>query len=71
MKMDPQTTWQQLLDTWGEGKHLDARDIAEDLQKWLDQGGLMPQAKEADMVPDEFNCVMVRAVVTLVLKSVF
>ena len=70
MTMDPQATWQLLLETWGEGNHLDARDIAEDLQIWLDQDGFCPQAKEADMVPDEFNCVMVRAVVTLVLKSV-
>lgn len=41
--MDPQATWQRLIDAYATGDFETTREAAEDLLAWLRRGGFPPQ----------------------------
>ena len=48
--MDPQTTWDQLLEAYADEDWDTVLDLAEGLQHWLESGGFPPRATTgADM----------------------
>lgn len=58
--MDPETTWQELLDAADAGDWPTAGDRAQALKAWLDRGGFSPQVtKRAEL--SALDNVLVRA----------
>ncbi|MCA9026795.1 MAG: hypothetical protein KDA86_16430 [Planctomycetaceae bacterium] len=41
--MDPQVTWEVLLESIADCNYAEAREMAETLLSWLDRGGFPPQ----------------------------
>lgn len=65
--MDPQTTWQELLDCLSTEQLDDARDHADALGHWLAKGGYPPQTIPLIAPGDELHRVIAQAVVRHVL----
>jgi len=42
--MDPQASWDQLLEAYAEGEWEHVQDLAEGLLHWLSRGGFPPRA---------------------------
>lgn len=50
--MDPQATWEQLLDAYAEGDSQRVEELADALLEWLKRGGFPPKATTgADLGP--------------------
>lgn len=53
--MDPNATWETILEAWIKGDMETAGEHAEDLQRWLDRGGFAPTNVEDQQ---EFSAIM-------------
>ena len=53
--MDPQATWQQLLDAYAAQSWAEAREAAEDLLAWLRGGGFPPLTLTSRPMDDAWN----------------
>lgn len=66
--MDPQVTWQRLLDAYSARNPSEAREAAEDLLCWLSKGGFPPQTQPDAPMDNTWNRVVARAACNLVLQ---
>ena len=57
--MDPQATWNEMLDAIAESNMLDAELRAEALLDWIDRGGFVPQTLTR-VLPDEWDRLICR-----------
>jgi hypothetical protein len=46
--MDPQATWEQLQEAYGNADWETARELAQALLAWLDRGGFPPTTEAGD-----------------------
>ena len=53
--MDPQATWQHMIDSYCEGDIAAATEAAEDLVDWLTRGGFPPQVLPDRPMNDGWN----------------
>jgi len=62
--MDPQATWQLLLDAWSQGEWEDVIESASNLLDWLDKDGVAPETLISRPMGQDWNAVVVRAACT-------
>ena len=62
--MDPQATWQELLDAWREHDWQRMQDASEALLDWLKRGGFPPEVFPTSGMGSEWNQTMVRSACT-------
>lgn len=53
--MDPQATWQRLVDAYSAREWATAKEAAEDLLVWLRAGGFPPQTQPNAPMDDAWN----------------
>jgi hypothetical protein len=66
--MDPQVTWQRLLDAYSARNWPEAREAADDLHFWLTRGGFPPQTRPDAPMDNAWNHVVARAACAFVLQ---
>lgn len=67
--MDPQVTWQRLLDAYSERNWPEAQEAAEDLLIWLERGGFPPQILPDSPMHDAWNRTVVHAACSFVMQE--
>jgi len=67
--MDPQATWQAMLDAYAESDWIAAPEHAEALIGWLDRGGFPPETVEGRELRPELNRAIAIAASRLVLEK--
>jgi hypothetical protein len=67
--MDPQATWQRLLDAYSSHDPAEAKDAAEDLLVWLRGGGFPPQTSPNRAMDDAWNRAIVDAACRFVIRE--
>ncbi len=67
--MDPQTTWNDLLDAWEQGDRETAAEAAEALVDWLKRQGFSPQTQPRRTFEEAFNRVIAEAVCRYVIAE--
>ena len=60
--MDPQTTWNALLEEWTQCNWLDVLELAEALLEWLSKFGYPPETIEGRRMGADWNRVLATAV---------
>jgi hypothetical protein len=65
--MDPQATWNELLESYSRKQFEEALAAAENLHQWLQRGGFPPTVTAQVSVGDELHRVIAWAVVQHVL----
>jgi hypothetical protein len=65
--MDPQVTWQRLLNAYSARNWPDAQEAAEYLLSWLEKGGFPPQILRDAPMDDAWNRSVARAVCRFVM----
>lgn len=60
--MDPQATWNDLLDACEQGDRETAAEAARALCEWLDRDGFPPQTQPGRTLDDALNRVIAKAV---------
>ncbi len=65
--MDPQATWNELLDCYNRKQFEEALAAAENLNQWLQRGGFPPTVTAQVSAGDELHRVIALAVVQHVL----
>ena len=66
--MDPQATWQRLLEAYGSCDWAEAKQAAEDLHTWLRGGGFPPQTQSSPM-NDAWNRTVAQAACRFVIAT--
>ena len=66
--MDPQSTWNEMLDAISEKNLFEAELRAESLLDWIDRGGFAPQTL-ARVLPDEWDRLICRYLCRKVLLA--
>lgn len=61
--MDPQATWEELLDCYNRKQFEEALAAAENLHQWLQRGGFSPNVTSLVAAGDELHRVIAWAVV--------
>lgn len=61
--MDPQSTWNELLNCYSRQQFEAALEAAENLHQWLQRGGFPPTTNQLIAPGDELHGVIARAVV--------
>jgi hypothetical protein len=59
--MDPQATWDSLLDAWCQGEWQDVCELADAMLSWLDKDGFPPETRHPQRMGSDWNRVVVRA----------
>ena len=59
--MDPQTTWNSLLEEWADGNWLDVFELAEALVEWLSKEGFPPDTMGNRNLGADWNRVLALA----------
>ena len=67
--MDPQQTWQEMLDAYASGQLSQADELASALLDWLDKGGFPPQTFPDRTFDSDFNWDVARAAVQAILSQ--
>lgn len=67
--MDPQATWDRLIDAYRAGERDEAQDAADTLLQWLDRGGFPPQTLPGRSMDDAWNRALARAACCFVLQQ--
>ena len=67
--MDPQATWQRLLESYRHAHWEEAEQAAPDLLDWLGAGGFPPQTQSALPMSDAWNRALTQAACRLVLRQ--
>ncbi|HUY33174.1 MAG TPA: hypothetical protein VMV69_10360 [Pirellulales bacterium] len=67
--MDPQTTWECLLDAYADGDWPTATEHAEALITWLEGGGFPPQTMEARQLRPDLERAIAIAACQLALEK--
>jgi hypothetical protein len=65
--MDPQVTWQRLLDAYSARNWPEAQEAAEDLLIWLERSGFPPQIFPDSPMDDAWNRTVVHAACRFVM----
>ena len=65
--MDPQATWQRLLDAYTSQDWPDANEAAEDLLAWLRGDGFPPQTHPSRSMNDAWNRTIAEAACRFVI----
>ena len=65
--MDPQATWQRLLDAYAAQDRTEATEAAGDLLVWLRGGGFPPQTLPGMPMDDAWNCTIAEAACRFVI----
>ena len=65
--MDPQATWERLIEAYAGRDRTDAKDAAEDLLVWLDGGGFPPQTLPSLPMDDAWNRTIAEAACRFVI----
>ena len=65
--MDPQATWQRLLDAYGAQDRTEAKEAAGDLLAWLRRGGFPPQILPGLPMDDAWNRTIAEAACRFVI----
>ena len=65
--MDPQATWQRLLDAYTSQDWAEAKEAADDLLAWLRGGGFPPQTLPSRLMDDAWNRMMAETACRFVL----
>ena len=68
--MDPQTTWDQLLDAYAAGDWDQIEEHAQDLLHWLDRGGFPPKVLHHDGPDMDWDRTLARAGCQFALDTV-
>ena len=66
--MDPQATWNALLEEWTQCNWLDVSELAEALLEWLDKEGYPPETISTRSMRADWNRVLVLAVCKFALQ---
>lgn len=66
--MDPQTTWEEMLDAISEGVFPEAKHRADALLDWLEKGGFPPQPLTR-VLSDDWDRMVCRYVCQKVLTT--
>ena len=67
--MDPQDTWQRLLDAYSSLERGEAKEAAEDLLVWLRGGGFPPQTLPNRAMDDAWNRAIAEAACRFVIRE--
>ncbi len=67
--MDPQTTWQLMLEAYCEGDMAAAMEAAEDLVNWLTRGGFPPQVLLGQPLDDDWNRTVAEAACRFIIAK--
>ena len=59
--MDPQQTWNDLLNAWQDRDWETVLELAEALRKWLDKSGFPPEIEYPKELGVDFNAAIARA----------
>jgi hypothetical protein len=65
--MDPQATWQRLLDAYASQNWIDAKEVAEDLLAWLRNSGFPPQILSSHSMDAPWNRTLAEAACRFVI----
>lgn len=65
--MDPQATWNALIENWLECNWQEVSDLAEALLEWLGKDGFPPETMGAQRLGTEWNQILAAAVCTFAL----
>ena len=66
--MDPQATWQRMLDAWKHQRWEELQEAALDLKEWIARGGFPPETQADDRMGMLWNRAVVRAVCGLAIN---
>jgi len=66
--MDPQATWDALLEEWTQCNWLDVSELAEALLEWLDKEGFPPETMGTRSMGADWNRVLAVAVCKFALQ---
>lgn len=66
--MDPQVTWNSLLEEWARRSWLDVTELAEALLDWLDRGGFPPKTSDAPELGSEWHAAVAKAAAIYAMK---
>lgn len=66
--MDPQASWQLLLDAWSDGDWEEVVELASALLDWLDKQGFAPETSAPHQLGHDWNEVVVRAACSFAVK---
>jgi len=66
--MDPQATWQLLLDAYSDGNSHEAREAAENLLAWLEKRGFPPQVLPDRPMDEAWNRELAHEVCQFVMR---
>ena len=69
--MDPQQTWNDMLDAYASGQFNRADELAVALLDWLDKGGFPPQAFPGRTFDSDFNWDVARAAIQAILSQCY
>lgn len=67
--MDPQATWQLLIDAYADRDWSQADEAAEAMLYWLDRSGFPPQTIASRQMDAEWNTAIVRSACQFVLRG--
>ncbi len=67
--MDPQTTWEAMLDAYADGDWPAATEHAEVLLSWIERAGFPPQTVDGRELRPELNRAIAIAASRLVLEK--
>ena len=66
--MDPQITWDSLLEEWAKRNWQDVIELAEALLNWLDRGGFPPKTSNSAELGGQWHATVAKAAATYALK---
>ncbi len=66
--MDPQATWNSLLEEWAERNWLDVSELAEALLEWLSKGGFPPDTMGNRNLGADWNRELAQTMCKFALK---
>ena len=66
--MDPQVTWNSLLEEWANRSWLDVTELAEALLDWLDRDGFPPKTSDAPELGFEWHAAVAKAAAMFALQ---
>ncbi len=66
--MDPQATWNGLLEEWSQGNWLDVCEMAEALLQWLKEDGFPPETMGTLRLGADWNRTLALAMATFALQ---
>ncbi len=67
--MDPQVTWDLLINEWTQCNWIDVHELAEALQDWMADGGFPPDTSGGKYVGGEWNRIVALAVCKFTLRT--